>query len=149
MFGFACDETPELMPLPISLAHRLMENLTLLRKSKKVGFLRPDAKSQVTVRYANGEPVGISAVVVSTQHSPDVSYCDDSRNDHRGADQKDDSRAVSRQLDGFSRQSDRQLRYRRTAWRLRPDRAQDHCRYLWRLWPSWRRSVFRQGSVQS
>ena len=74
MFGFACDETPELMPLPISLAHRLMENLSLMRKAKKVDFLRPDAKSQVTVRYANGEPVGISAVVVSTQHSPSVSY---------------------------------------------------------------------------
>jgi S-adenosylmethionine synthetase len=74
MFGFACDETPDLMPLPIALAHRLMENLAQLRKSKKIGFLRPDAKSQVTVRYANGEPVGISAVVVSTQHSPDVSY---------------------------------------------------------------------------
>jgi len=74
MFGFACDETPELMPLPISLAHRLMENLTHLRKERKVDFLRPDAKSQVTVRYANGEPVGISAVVVSTQHTPDVSY---------------------------------------------------------------------------
>jgi len=74
MFGFACDETPELMPLPISLAHRLMENLALMRKAKKVDFLRPDAKSQVTVRYANGEPVSISAVVVSTQHSADVSY---------------------------------------------------------------------------
>ncbi|HEX4209682.1 MAG TPA: methionine adenosyltransferase [Candidatus Binataceae bacterium] len=74
MFGFACDETPELMPLPISLAHRLMENLTLMRKAKKVDFLRPDAKSQVTVRYVDGEPAGISAVVVSTQHSPDVSY---------------------------------------------------------------------------
>ncbi len=74
MFGFACNETPELMPLPISLAHRLMENLTALRKEKKLGFLRPDGKSQVTVRYADGRPVGVDAVVVSTQHHPDASH---------------------------------------------------------------------------
>ena len=74
MFGFACDETPEMMPLPISLAHRLMENLTALRKEKKLGFIRPDGKSQVTVRYADGRPVAVDAVVVSTQHSPDASH---------------------------------------------------------------------------
>ncbi len=74
MFGFACDETPEIMPLPIAMAHRLMENLTKLRKSKQLGFLRPDAKSQVTVRYVDGRPVEVTAVVVSTQHSPDVKY---------------------------------------------------------------------------
>ncbi len=74
MFGYACDETPELMPLPIALAHRLMENLTALRKQKKLDFLRPDGKSQVTVRYADGRPVGVSAVVISTQHSPNVSH---------------------------------------------------------------------------
>jgi S-adenosylmethionine synthetase len=74
MFGYACDETPELMPLPIALAHRLMENLAQLRREKKLDFLRPDGKSQVTVRYLNGRPVGISAVVVSTQHSPAVGH---------------------------------------------------------------------------
>ena len=74
MFGFACDETPELMPLPISMAHRLMEELTRLRKANKFDFLRPDAKSQVTVRYADGRPVGIETVVISTQHSPSVSH---------------------------------------------------------------------------
>jgi S-adenosylmethionine synthetase len=74
MFGFACDETPELMPLPISIAHRLMEELTRLRKTNKYDFLRPDAKSQVTVRYADGRPVGIETVVISTQHSPSVSH---------------------------------------------------------------------------
>ena len=74
MFGFACDETPEIMPLPIAMAHRLMENLTKLRKSKKLDFLRPDAKSQVTVRYVDGRPVEVTAVVVSTQHSPNVKY---------------------------------------------------------------------------
>ncbi|MGH7931973.1 MAG: methionine adenosyltransferase [Candidatus Binataceae bacterium] len=74
MFGFACDETPELMPLPISISHRLMENLSKLRKEKKLDFLRPDGKSQVTVRYVNGRPAGITTVVVSTQHSPAVGY---------------------------------------------------------------------------
>ncbi len=73
MFGFACDETPELMPLPISLAHRLMEYLTQVRKAKKFDFLRPDAKSQVTVRYVGGRPVNVDAVVISTQHTPEVS----------------------------------------------------------------------------
>jgi len=72
MFGFACDETPELMPLPISMAHRLMEYLTKIRKEKKFNFLRPDAKSQVTVRYVGGQPVGVDAVVISTQHTPEV-----------------------------------------------------------------------------
>jgi S-adenosylmethionine synthetase len=74
MFGYACDETPELMPLPIALAHRLMENLAQLRREKKLTFLRPDGKSQVTVRYRDGHPTGISAVVVSTQHSPAVGH---------------------------------------------------------------------------
>ena len=74
MFGFACDETPEAMPLPIAMAHRLMENLTKLRKSRQLDFLRPDSKSQVTVRYADGRPVEVTAVVISTQHSPNVKY---------------------------------------------------------------------------
>jgi S-adenosylmethionine synthetase len=74
MFGYACDETAELMPLPIALAHRLMENLARLRREKKLDFLRPDGKSQVTIRYVDGRPVGVSAVVVSTQHSPSVGH---------------------------------------------------------------------------
>jgi S-adenosylmethionine synthetase len=74
MFGFACDETPELMPLPIQMAQQLMGYLTNARKAGKFDFLRPDAKSQVTVRYADGRPVAIDAVVISTQHTPDVKY---------------------------------------------------------------------------
>ena len=74
MFGFACDETPEEMPLPIAMAHRLMENLAKLRHGHKLDWLRPDAKSQVTVRYVDGRPVEVTAVVISTQHSPDVKY---------------------------------------------------------------------------
>jgi S-adenosylmethionine synthetase len=76
MFGFACDETEELMPLPITLAHRLMERQAEARRSDEVPFLRPDAKSQVTVEYADDRPVRIDAAVLSTQHDPDVAYDD-------------------------------------------------------------------------
>src|SRR5689334_16435193 len=74
MFGYACDETPELMPAPIMLAHRLGRELTRIRKNYRVGWLRPDAKSQVSVIYENGKPIGISCVVVSTQHTRDVKH---------------------------------------------------------------------------
>ena len=73
MFGFACDETPELMPLPIMLAHQLVQRLTDLRKRGRYPFLRPDAKSQVTVEYRDGRPCRVDTVVVSSQHAPDVS----------------------------------------------------------------------------
>jgi S-adenosylmethionine synthetase len=79
MFGFACDETPELMPMPIQLAHQLTFKLSEIRKSKKVDFLRPDGKSQVTIEYRNGKPVRVDAVVISTQHCETVSN-DDLRN---------------------------------------------------------------------
>ncbi len=73
MFGYACDETPELMPLPIQLAHRLTEKLSQVRRSGELTYLRPDGKSQVSVEYENGKPVRIEAIVISTQHGPDVS----------------------------------------------------------------------------
>jgi S-adenosylmethionine synthetase len=76
MFGYACDETPELMPAPIMFAHRLGRELTRQRKSGKVGWLRPDAKSQVSVLYGDGQPVGISNVVISTQHAADVEHAE-------------------------------------------------------------------------
>jgi S-adenosylmethionine synthetase len=74
MFGFAIDDTPELMPAPIFYSHKLLENLSSLRHSKKLTFLRPDAKSQVTFVYKDNKPVSIDTVVLSTQHTPDVSH---------------------------------------------------------------------------
>ena len=76
MFGFATNETPVLMPAPIYYAHRLVEKQAKLRKSGELPWLRPDAKSQVTLRYENGKPVAVDAVVLSTQHSPDVKQAD-------------------------------------------------------------------------
>lgn len=73
MFGYACDETPQLMPLPIWLSHRLMERQSQLRKDGRLPWLRPDAKSQVTIQYVDGKPYKIDTVLISTQHAPDIS----------------------------------------------------------------------------
>jgi S-adenosylmethionine synthetase len=72
MFGYACDETPELMPFPIQTAHRLVQYLAKIRKGGEAPFLRPDAKSQVTVEYKDGRPARVASVVISTQHTPEV-----------------------------------------------------------------------------
>jgi len=76
MFGYACDETPSLMPLPIYLSHRLVERQAMLRKDGRLPWARPDAKSQVTIKYVDGKPYCIDTVVLSTQHSPDISLED-------------------------------------------------------------------------
>lgn len=72
MFGYACDETDTLMPAPIYYAHRLMQQQSILRKNGTLPFLRPDAKSQLTVRYVDGRPQSVDTVVLSTQHSPEI-----------------------------------------------------------------------------
>ncbi len=74
VFGYACDETPEYMPMPISLAHQLTRRLSVLRKSDEIAYLRPDGKSQVTVEYENGVPVRVNTVVISTQHDPAIEH---------------------------------------------------------------------------
>ena len=123
MFGYATNETDVLMPAPIYYSHRLVERQAHLRKDGILPWLRPDAKSQVTLRYEEGKPVAVDAVVLSTQHSPDIDY-EDLKEPHRA------------------------VHYRGSAWRLRSHRPQDHCRYLRRDGPARRRRIFRQGSVQ-
>jgi len=76
MFGYACNETPELMPMPIQLSHQLVKVLADVRKSGELSFLRPDSKSQVSVEYVNDKPVRIDTVVISTQHTPDVTHAE-------------------------------------------------------------------------
>jgi S-adenosylmethionine synthetase len=74
MFGYACNETPELMPMPITFAHKLVKRLADVRKSGLLNFLRPDSKSQVSIQYINDKPIRVDTVVISSQHNPDVTY---------------------------------------------------------------------------
>ena len=148
MFGYACDETPERMPLPISLAHKLARRLTEVRKSGLLDYLRPDGKSQVTVEYEGDRPVRVDTVVVSTQHREDVVM------ETLRADVMEQviravipRRSAGREHQVFH-QPHRPVRHRRAPGRQRPDRAQDHRGYLRRLCPPRRRRLLGQGPQQ-
>ncbi len=149
MFGYACNETPELMPAPIYYAHRLVERQAQLRKDGRLPFLRPDAKSQVTMRYVDGKPHSIDTVVLSTQHSPDQS--------ETATKMKDSFReAIIEEIikPVLPKEWLKDTRYlinptgrfvsRWPARRLRPDRTQNHCGHLRRRLPARWRCVFRQ-----
>ena len=143
MFGYACDETPELMPLPISLAHKLAFQLTKVRKEGKLPYLRPDGKTQVTVEYdENHKPVRVDTVVVSSQHDPEVSM-EQLR--------EDILREVVRVIVPAQLLDDKTkffINHRAVChWRApgghRPHRAEDHCGYIRRGGPPWRRRLLR------
>ena len=145
MFGYATDETPELMPYPIALAHKLARRLTEVRKNGTLPYLRPDGKTQVTVEYDEaGVPRRLDAVVLSTQHDPDISQ-EQIHEDIR----KHVFEAVIPQgmIDGETKFfiNHRPFCDRRAPWRQRPYRTQDHRRHLWRNGPPWRRGILRQG----
>ena len=149
MFGYACDETPQLMPMPIYYAHRLMERQAELRKDGRLPWLRPDAKSQVSVRYLNGKPQRIETVVISTQHHPDISHAQLSE-------------AVIEEV--IKPVLPKKMLSGETRYLVNPtgrfvvggpmgdcglDRPQDHRGQLWGYGASRRRRFLRQGSIQS
>ena len=143
MFGYACDETPELMPLAISLAHKMAKRLTQVRKEGKVDYLRPDGKTQVTVEYdENNQPVRVDTVVLSTQHSPKVEL-DQIR--------KDMIELVIKPTVPANLMDENTKVYVNPTGRFvigGPHRPEDHRRYLRRLCPPRRRRLLRQGPHQ-
>ena len=150
MFGYATRETPELMPLPIALAHKLAQRLAAVRKAGTLDYLRPDGKTQVTVRYVDGRPAAIERILISSQHREgSEAVIRDDLWEHvvvpvLPADLYD-ADAAAREPAG---QPDRALRHRRPGGRRRADRAQDHRRHLRRHGPPRRRRVQRQGPLQ-
>ena len=147
MFGYATNETTELMPMPIVLAHRLTKRLAEVRKKNILPWVRPDGKSQVTVEYRNGKPVRIDTIVVSTQHSPDVT----NKQIERDLMEKVikpmmpkglyDPTSVKHHINPTGR-----FVVGGPHGRHRTDGPQDHRRHLWRSRQPWRRRLFRQGS---
>lgn len=153
MFGYAINATPELMPLPIALAHRLSRRLTEVRKNGVLPYLRPDGKTQVTIAYEDNVPVRLDTVVISTQHAADIDL-------EKTLDPDIREKVLNTVLDDLAHETldastvrvlvepDRQVRARRADGRCRAHRPQDHRRHLRRLGPPRRRRLLRQGSVQ-
>ena len=150
MFGYATDETPELMPLPIALAHRLARRLSAVRKDGSVPYLRPDGKTQVTVVYEDDRPVAVDTVVVSSQHAEDISIEQLLAPDIQELVVEPELAALGLPTDGY------RLLVNPTGkfviggpdGRRRADRPQDHRRHLRRHGPSRRRRLLRQGPVE-
>jgi S-adenosylmethionine synthetase len=143
MFGYACDETPDLMPLPIWLAHRMAERLTAVRKDGTLAYLRPDGKTQVTFEYTDGVPTGLKTVLISTQHAPGI---DLQKTLHHDLMEHVVKQVVPEQ---FAKNDYRFLS--NPTWPARRhwfDWPQDHRRYIWRHGPTWWRCVLRQGPLK-
>jgi S-adenosylmethionine synthetase len=149
MFGFACNETPELMPLPISLAHRISRRLAVVRKTGELPYLRPDGKTQVTVAYEDGKPIGIDTILVSTQHTPTIDHITDPIEVQERIKADLWTFVVQPIFADINVKPDAQTRFRWSPGRLRANRAQDYCRYLWRLFPSWGWCLLWQRSNKS
>ena len=141
MFGYACTETPEYMPLAISLAHKLAKRLTDVRKDGTLDYLRPDGKTQVTVEYGpDGKPVRVDTIVISTQHAPEVTL-EQIRQDMIAH--------VVTPIVPAALLDENTKYYINPTGRFviggpRPDRSEDHCGHLRRQRPPWRRSILRQ-----
>ena len=146
MFGYACDETPELMPLPIMLAHKLVRQLTEVRRAGDAGVPAAGRQVQVSVEYVDGKPKRIDAVVVSTQHGDDVSTETPARRGEEAHHRSGDPAEHGGFGHQVSHQPHRPFRDRRTARRYRAHRPQDHRGYLWRHGPARRRRFLGQGS---
>ena len=147
MFGYACDETKTLMPMPIYLAQRMSERLAAVRKDGTLDYLRPDGKTQVSVRYEDGAPKWVEKVVVSTQHAEDVSP-DELRAaivDHVVRPVFSDEGTSIMPRHGDPREPHGPLRHRRADGRLRPHGPQGHRGHLRRHGPPRRRGLLRQG----
>ena len=148
MFGYACDDTPEFMPMPIVFAHNITRGLADARREGLLPFLRPDGKSQVTIEYVDASPKKINTVVVSTQHSPDVTHeTIRGRRDRRGRQEGVAQEALERGRD-LSHQPDGSIRGGRASCGLRRDGQEDHRGHVRGTGKPWRRRLFREGSLE-
>ena len=148
MFGYACRDTPELMPAPIYYSHKILRLISEARHSGKEAVLGPDSKSQVTVRYENGKPAGVTQIVVSHQHLVESMTSAQVRELVEPYVRKALPSRLDRQGHGLAHQSDGQVLHRRARRRLRPHGPQDHRRHLRRRGPARRRRLLRQGPDQ-